>query len=345
MAPIDAAAPAAPATSSLSTGAVGCNDDGHVRRRILVTGGAGFIGSHIVARLLERHPDCVVFNFDMLDYCASLRNLESVEANPNYHFIRGDITSYDFVNYVLQEQKIDTIIHAAAKSHVDNSFGDSFSFTQNNVVGTHVLLQAARVNKIKRFIHVSTDEVYGEVEKGNPTSTEETLLAPTNPYAATKAAAECLAGAYYKSFDLPVIITRSNNVYGPHQFPEKIIPKFICSILSGRNTVHGEGRNSRRYIYVTDVADAIIFLMEKGDPGQIYNIGTDFEISNIALTRYLLTKLGRIDRLPAEFEHVEHVADRPFNDMRYDIDTSKMRLAFGWEPRIGFEEGMEKQVE
>ncbi|KAI9327652.1 hypothetical protein DFJ73DRAFT_863236 [Zopfochytrium polystomum] len=301
----------------------------------------------------------------MLDYCASLRNLESVEANPNYHFIRGDITSYDFVNYVLQEQKIDTIIHAAAKSHVDNSFGDSFSFTQNNVVGTHVLLQAARVNKIKRFIHVSTDEVYGEVEKGNPTSTEETLLAPTNPYAATKAAAECLAGAYYKSFDLPVIITRSNNVYGPHQFPEKIIPKFICSILSGKKcTVHGEGRNSRRYIYVTDVADAIIFLMEKGDPGQIYNIGTDFEISNIALTRYLLTKLGRIEypltpsgttsitdllpilestsRLPAECEHVEHVADRPFNDMRYDIDTSKMRLAFGWEPRIGFEEGMER---
>ncbi|KAJ1562839.1 hypothetical protein HK405_007114 [Cladochytrium tenue] len=366
-------------------------------------------GSHIISRLMQRYPQYVVFNFDKLDYCASLDNLRGVEAHPNYHFIRvmstllslisaltshllqGDITSFDFVNYVLQEQNIDTIIHAAAQSHVDNSFGDSFSFTQNNVVGTHVLLQAARVNNISCFVHVSTDEVYGEVEPGNPEATENTLLAPTNPYAATKAAAECIARAYFKSFKLPVVITRSNNVYGPNQFPEKIVSKFITSILSGEKWCASQkGLNSRHFLYVTDVADGIIDVLHKGMPGLVYNLGTDFEISNLALARYLLVLLGRLSvptevvtangagpgsdgalpgdkssrmafapvppaaallpvlercgQLAREDEFVVHVEDRPFNDRRYPIDSTRAH-ALGWAPLVHFDEGIRHTVD
>ncbi|KAJ3400869.1 hypothetical protein HDU80_006520 [Chytriomyces hyalinus] len=349
-------------------------------KNILLTGGAGFIGSHVVRLLVERYPDSAIYTMDRIDYCSSLASLGVLENSPNHHFIKGDITSADFVSYIITQHKIDTIMHFAAQSHVDNSFGDSFEFTRNNVLGTHVLLEAARQNGITRFIHVSTDEVYGEVGRGSPHCTEDTILAPTNPYAATKAAAESLAMAYFKSFKLPVIITRSNNIYGPHQYPEKIIPKFICSILSERKCyIHGNGSNSRHYLYATDVAEAMLVILERGVVGETYNIGSDVEITNIQLARYLLLlmKAPGVSLLPpgegnkrhsvdtgdaasilaalgdlthtgsaihGEEAQLAFVEDRPFNDKRYAIDSAKLHK-LGWKPTVSFEAGIQKTID
>ncbi|KAJ3111762.1 hypothetical protein HDU96_005352, partial [Phlyctochytrium bullatum] len=333
--------------------------------------------SHVTAKLLSAHPEYFVVVLDKLDYCSSLKNLASAADNPNYKFIKGDVTSPDFVNFVMKEYKIDTVFHFAAQSHVDNSFGNSFEFTKNNVLGTHVLLEAARLYEIKRFIHVSTDEVYGESELAMPLCNEDANLSPSNPYSATKAAAECLVLAYLKSFKLPVIITRSNNVYGPQQYPEKVIPKFICSLLNGRKCyIHGNGRNSRHYLYVSDAADAFITVMHKGVPGETYNIGSPFEIANLHLARYLLMEFGLAPEkvvngtevyaetmpprtkhdeqlhikgryldapLEGEERYLEFVDDRPFNDRRYAIGSVKMEN-LGWIPKVPFSQGIEETV-
>ncbi|KAJ3168616.1 hypothetical protein HDU88_001509 [Geranomyces variabilis] len=311
-------------------------------KNILITGGAGFIASFVVRKLVLLYPEYNIYNFDKLDYCASTNNVKSVADKPNYTFIKGDICVKDMVNFVLHEKKIDTILHFAAQTHVDNSFGNSAEFTLNNVMGTHVLLEAARVNNVKKFVHISTDEVYGEVEHGGSELTEESLLAPTNPYSATKAAAEMLVGAYQKSFGLPTIITRSNNVYGPYQYPEKIIPKFV-TLLSENSKVfiHGDGSNTRRFIYGTDVADAIEVILHKGSTGETYNIGTSFEISNLELTKMLIKQMGLGDR---EKELITFVEDRPFNDMRYAIDSTKLE-ALGWAPKVSFEVGLKRSIE
>ncbi|KAI8817523.1 uncharacterized protein EV422DRAFT_216489 [Fimicolochytrium jonesii] len=310
-------------------------------KNVLITGGAGFIASFIVRKLVLLYPEYNIYNFDKLDYCASTNNNKSVADKPNYSFIKGDICVKDLVNFVLAEKQIDTILHFAAQTHVDNSFGNSAEFTLNNVMGTHVLLEAARINNVKKFIHISTDEVYGEVEHGGAELTEESLLAPTNPYSATKAAAEMLVGAYQKSFGLPTIITRSNNVYGPYQYPEKIIPKFVTLLSEGGKVfIHGDGSNTRRFIYGTDVADAIEVILHKGHTGETYNIGTPFEISNLNLTKYLIELMGLKEK---EKELIEFVEDRPFNDTRYAIDSAKLE-ALGWKPKVSFEEGVRKTI-
>ncbi|TPX31534.1 dTDP-glucose 4,6-dehydratase [Synchytrium microbalum] len=312
-------------------------------RNVLVTGGAGFIASHVINYLIATYPDYNIINFDKLDYVSSLHNLQAVSDKPNYTFVRGDITSVDLVNYVVQERNVDTILHFAASTHVDNSFGDSLEFTHNNVMGTHVLLEAAREFQVKKFIHVSTDEVYGETQANMPDREEETILAPSNPYSATKAAAESLVKAYQKSFKLPAIITRSNNVYGPFQYPEKVIPKFICSLLSDKNLyLHGDGSNSRHYIYITDVVDAIDTIMHKGVSGATYNIGagSDSELTNLNLARILLRKFGLQDRAS---EIIEHVADRAFNDQRYAIDSSRLE-ALGWKQCVDFDTGIAETI-
>ncbi|KXS21925.1 dTDP-D-glucose 4,6-dehydratase [Gonapodya prolifera JEL478] len=308
-------------------------------KNIMVTGGAGFIASHVLDRLVRWYPEYNVTNFDKLDYCSSLKNLASVDWRSNYHFVKGDITSSDFVTYLFSEKKIDTILHFAAQTHVDNSFGDSLDFTLNNVMGTHVLLEAARIHGVRRFIHVSTDEVYGEVDGEDVT--EDTVLAPSNPYSATKAAAEMLVRAYTKSFGIPTVITRCNNVYGPHQYPEKVIPKFICMLMDGRKlTIHGNGQNRRRYIYATDVADAMINILHKGEVGEIYNIGPGQELSNLELARSLLRAFGRD---PDDVNNLEFVEDRAFNDSRYAIDSGKLR-GLGWSPAVSFQEGIAKTI-
>ncbi|KAI9095104.1 hypothetical protein DFS34DRAFT_626693 [Phlyctochytrium arcticum] len=310
-------------------------------KNILVTGGAGFIASYIVRKLVLLYPEYNIFNYDKLDYCASINNLSTVQDKPNYFFIKGDITVKDMVNFVIGEKKIDTILHFAAQTHVDNSFGNSAEFTLNNIMGTHVLLEAARVNNVKRFIHISTDEVYGEVEHGGDDLREDALLAPTNPYSATKAAAEMLVGAYQKSFNLPTIITRSNNVYGPYQYPEKIIPKFVTLLSEGKKVfLHGDGSNTRRFIYGSDVADAIEIILHKGEIGETYNIGTSDEISNLELTRYLLKKMSLSEKAS---QLIEFVVDRPFNDMRYAIDSTKLEQ-LGWSPKVKFDDGIERTI-
>ncbi|KAJ3274874.1 hypothetical protein HK104_003996 [Borealophlyctis nickersoniae] len=310
-------------------------------KTILVTGGAGFIASYVVRKLVLLYPEYNIVNLDKIDYCSSLNNTKTLKGRHNYSFVKADITNRDRVLSILREKSVDVILHFAAQSHVDNSFGNSADFTHNNVMGTHVLLEAAREYKISRFIHVSTDEVYGEVEHGSDDLPEESILAPTNPYAATKAAAEMLVHAYHKSFGLPTIITRSNNVYGPYQFPEKIIPKFINLLNEGKKCcIHGDGSNTRRYIYATDVADAIDIVLHQGHVGETYNIGTTLELSNLQLAHRLIRLMG----LPGQVEdHLEFVPDRPFNDRRYAVDSQKLQK-MGWSAKVEFDEGLKKTI-
>ncbi|KAK8791844.1 hypothetical protein WA158_005221 [Blastocystis sp. Blastoise] len=318
------------------------SDDTYHPKNILVTGGAGFIASHIVILLCKKYPECKIVNFDVLDYCASLKNVEEVANYPNYKFVKGNIMSAGLVNYVLETEQIDTIMHFAAQSHVDNSFGNSLTFTYNNVVGTHILLESARVHNIKRFIHVSTDEVYGEQLKDQDNVLEEATLNPTNPYAATKAAAEFICKGYLNSFKMPIIITRSNNIYGPHQYPEKVIPKFINLIERGKKLpIHGTGENMRTFLYVKDVAKAFDLILHKGKVGSLYNISGPAEISvkTVALT---LLKLMKVPGNPED--HIDYVRDRMFNDYRYAINSSKLE-AMGWKPETLFEDGLKETLE
>jgi|Transcript_24025 dTDP-glucose 4,6-dehydratase len=312
-------------------------------RHILVTGGAGFIASHVVILLCKKYPQYKILNFDRLDYCSCLANLEEVAKLPNYKFVKGDICSADIVNYVLETEKIDTIMHFAAQTHVDNSFGNSFQFTRNNIMGTHVLLEAAKVHDVVRFVHVSTDEVYGEGESMETAPMiEDHVLEPTNPYAATKAAAEFLVKSYHRSFGLPVIITRGNNVYGPHQFPEKLIPKFTNQLSRGRAvTLHGTGENTRNFLYVEDVARAFDCILHKAAIGKIYNIGGSNEQSNLEVAKQLIKIMGLAEQ---ESSLISFVPDRAFNDLRYTIDNTAL-AELGWVEQMPWEEGLKRTVE
>ena len=312
-------------------------------KNIMITGGAGFIASYVVRHFAIQYPHYFIVCYDKLDYCSSTKNFASLEGKDNFAFERGDITDPQRTLEILQKYNVDCIMHFAAQSHVDLSFGNSYTFTHNNVMGTHVLLECAYSVKIKYFIHVSTDEVYGEVEPGQPDLLETALLCPTNPYAASKAAAEMIVNGYFKSFKLPVIIVRSNNVYGPHQFPEKVIPKFTLLLNRGKKCVlHGDGSPTRRYLFAGDAADAFDTIFHKGQIGQIYNIGSRDEISNKDLCGYLLDQFN----IPqTEFDdHVEHTHDRPFNDMRYAVDQEKL-ANLGWVQKTSFADGLRLTVD
>ena len=305
---------------------------------ILFTGGCGFIGSNVVNYFCEKYKSSNIYNIDRIDYCSNIKNVNDY---PNYMFIKGDINSTDLINFILNNYKIDYIIHFAAQSHVDNSFGNSLVFSKDNILGTHSLLECSRIyGKLKKFIHISTDEVYGEVDD-DTVSCEKSILNPTNPYAASKAAAEFLVRAYYISFNLPIIITRGNNVYGPRQYPEKIIPKFIEQLLDNKTmTIHGDGSSRRNFIYVDDVSSAIDIILEKGEINQIYNIGSENEYSVIDIAELLL----RIIRPNYNLEdNIEHVTDRNFNDRRYAIDYTKLKL-LGWQEKTNFIEGIQKTI-
>jgi len=247
----------------------------YVPKNILITGAAGFSASHVANRLVSKYPQYKIVILDKLDYCSNLKNLLPSSSSPKFKFVKGDIGSTDLVNYLLITEQIDTVMHFAAHTHVDNSIGNSFEFKKNNIYGTHVLLEACKVTGlIRRFIHVSTDEVYGETEtdaiEGNH---EACQLLPTNPYSATKAGAEMLVMAYGRSYGLPVITTRGNNVYGPNQFPEKLITKFILLAMQGKSLpIYGDGSNGRRFLYCDDVAEAFEVVLHKGEVGHVYNI-------------------------------------------------------------------------
>jgi len=296
-----------------------------------------------VLLLVKKYPQFNIVNFDRLDYCSCLANLDEIKDYPNYKFVHGNICSSDLVSYVLAAEKIDTIMHFAAQTHVDNSFGNSFQFTQNNIMGTHVLLESAKVANIKRFIHVSTDEVYGEQTHDQEAMCEEQVLEPTNPYAATKAGAEFLAKSYLRSFKMPIIITRGNNVYGPHQFPEKLIPKFINQLMRGRQvTLHGTGQNKRNFLFVEDVARAFEIVLFKGKVGTVYNIGGTNERENVEVAKDLIRLSGY--EAGKESEMITFVEDRVFNDLRYHINSDRL-IELGWKEQVTWEEGIKLTFE
>ncbi|GJT97743.1 trifunctional UDP-glucose 4,6-dehydratase/UDP-4-keto-6-deoxy-D-glucose 3,5-epimerase/UDP-4-keto-L-rhamnose-reductase RHM1-like protein [Tanacetum coccineum] len=281
-------------------------------KNILITGAAGFIASHVANRLIQSYPDYKIVVLDKLDYCSNLKNLNPSKLSPSFKFVKGDIGSADLVNYLLITESIDTIMHFAAQTHVDNSFGNSFEFTKNNIYGTHVLFEACKVTgQIRQFIHVSTDEVYGQTEEDAIVGNHEaSQLLPTNPYSATKAAAEMLVMAYGRSYGLPVITTRGNNVYGPNQFPEKLIPKFILLAMRGKPLpIHCDGSNVRSYLYCEDVAEAFEVILHKGEVGHVYNIGTKRERRVIDVAK----DMCKLFNLDAD-ANIKFVENRPFND-------------------------------
>lgn len=314
------------------------------RVRILITGGCGFIGSHFINHYFRANPACFIVNLDAMYYCAAKTNVApEVRDSERYVFVKGNIASFDLVLHLLTTYAITHVVHFAAQSHVQNSFEDALQYTQDNVVGTHTLLEAARkygnalgTGTLKKFIHISTDEVYGESmlgQDGAKKTESESVLCPTNPYAATKAAAELIAQSYYHSFKMPILITRGNNVYGPRQYPEKLIPRFIQ--LLGQNQkvqIQGDGSNVRGFLHVSDVCRALTLVLEKGEIGEIYNIGSDDgqEYSVLEIARILVE---RMKPGAAVEDWIEYVPDRPFNDKRYYISNDKVK-ALGWDIRV-----------
>nr|QBK92301.1 MAG: GDP-mannose 4,6 dehydratase [Pithovirus LCPAC304] len=311
------------------------------KKRILITGAAGFIGSHVAQHMVTTYPEYTIVGVDKLSYCSNLKNMEECKTHPNFTFMRADITDIDAMKYIFSSLKIDTVLHFAAYTHVDHSFANSIIFTKNNVLGTHILLEVSKEHRIDRFVHVSTDEVYGGMHS---MATEQSILAPTNPYAATKAAAEHLVMSYHLSFGLNTIITRGNNVYGPKQYPEKLIPKFIRHLLDGEKCpIQGSGEQKRSFLYTDDVVQAFDLVLHKGKVGEIYNIGSEVEYSvNDVFMMLIKTMYPRNvdDHLPRYF----YTKDRDFNDLRYFISVEKLEK-LGWRPRISFEEGLVKTVE
>ena len=311
-------------------------------RSVLVTGGCGFIASNFLLYIVPKHRDIHFVNIDKIDYCSTLKGLKKLENESNYSFYSTDISNHSFIEYILNHHNIDTIIHFAAQTHVDNSFGNSISFTHDNVLGTHHLLEVVRLyKKVKRFIHVSTDEVYGEVSM-HEESDEKSILNPTNPYAASKAAVEFIVKSYSKSYGLPIIITRGNNVYGPGQYPEKLIPKFILQLLENKPmTIHGNGNNIRNFVYIKDVVKAFEIILFHGKINEIYNIGSANEYSVLEIAKTLYSKF--LLKTPFE-QHITNVEDRLFNDFRYCINTSKL-IKLGWKIETDFEKGLDETIE
>ena len=306
--------------------------------KLLVTGGAGFIGSNFIRQVLRAHPEDQVINLDKLTYSGNLENLSDVEAHPNYTFHRGDICDAAQVENLLRAG-VDAVVHFAAESHVDRSIVDARAFIETNVQGTYTLLDAARRAKIPRFLHVSTDEVYGSMKPGEE-ATEESQLAPNSPYAASKAASDLLVRSFWKTYQFPAIVTRGSNNYGPNQFPEKLIPLMITNALEEKKLpVYGDGMNERDWIYVEDHCRALDRVLRDGRPGEIYNIGYGKPAPNLSIIRSLLHIAGKSEEL------IEFVADRPGHDRRYALDTMKITAELGWKPAVDLESGLRQTVD
>ena len=315
--------------------------------KLLVTGGCGFIGSNFVNYYFKQNTDATIVNLDAMYYCASETNVcEEVRNSDRYHLVKGNLCSYDLIANILNIYQIDTIIHFAAQSHVQNSFEDALQYTHDNVQGTHTLLEASRkYGKIVRFIHISTDEVYGEsmLNENEEKKNENSILCPTNPYAATKAAAELIAKSYYHSFKMPIIITRGNNVYGPNQYPEKLIPRFIQQLQQDQKvTIQGDGSNVRAFLHVNDVCSALQLVLENGEIGEIYNVGSDdhHEYTVLQIAHILIEKIkGTI----THNDWITYIEDRPFNDKRYYISNEKVKQ-LGWTIDVDFNKGIDELI-
>lgn len=324
-------------------------------RTLLVTGGAGFIGSNFIHHVLGEHEDVRVVNLDKLTYAGNLQNLKDIENDPRYLFVRGDIADRKLIVRMLQREEIDVIVNFAAESHVDRSVLDASPFVDANIKGTQVLLDATREHAVERFVQISTDEVYGSLDEDGLFG-EESPICPNNPYSATKAAAELLCRAYHNTYDLPIIITRSSNNYGSYQFPEKLIPLMIRNALNGKPLpVYGEGKQVRDWLYVEDNCRAIDAVLRNGKPGEAYNIGGNCEKRNIDVVNLICSnlqrKLDQSSRLPTpDFrldELIEFISDPrgAAHDFRYALDSSKIREELAWTPRCDFEKGLEQTIE
>jgi dTDP-glucose 4,6-dehydratase len=321
------------------------------KKNILITGGAGFIGSHVVRLMVNKYPDYTIFNYDKLTYAGNLENLRDIEQKPNYRFVKGDILDVEFLGDTFKQHKIDSVIHLAAESHVDRSIHNPDEFALTNIIGTIRLLKAAQTawhedysNKL--FYHISTDEVYGSISTGY--FTEETSLDPRSPYSASKASSDHFVLAFNNSYQLPAMISRCSNNYGPYHFPEKLIPLMINNIINNKPLpVYGKGENVRDWLYVGDHARAIDIIFHSGKPGEIYNIGGNNEWKNIDIVKLLIRlvdkKLGREEGTSSSL--ITFVKDRPGHDLRYAIDPSKVISETGWRPEVSFEDGIEKTVD
>jgi dTDP-glucose 4,6-dehydratase len=302
--------------------------------RLLVTGGCGFIGSNFIRLMREKYPDLHITNLDKLTYAGNPDNLKDIQGDPGYAFVEGDICDPAIVRAAMK--RADTVVHFAAESHVDRSIEDGSVFVRTNVLGTNTLLQAALELGVKRFLHVSTDEVYGSIAKGSFVETD--ILKPSSPYSASKAGSDLLALSYHTTHKLPVVVTRCTNNYGPYQFPEKLIPLFVTNLLQGKRVpVYGNGLNVRDWIYVLDHCKAIDFVLHNGADGQVYNIGGGEERTNMEITRSILKLLDKDEHM------IEYVRDRPGHDLRYSLDCSKLK-AMGWRPEYDFEQAVEMTV-
>ena len=325
------------------------------KRNILITGGAGFIGSHVVRLFVTKYPDYNIINLDKLTYAGNLANLKDVEEYPNYKFVKMDICDFEEVYKLLQEERIDGIIHLAAESHVDRSIKDPFTFARTNVMGTLSLLQAAKLYweslpegyEGKRFYHISTDEVYGALDFDETLFTEQTPYSPHSPYSASKASSDHFVRAYHDTYGMPTIVTNCSNNYGPYQFPEKLIPLFINNIRNGKPLpVYGKGENVRDWLYVEDHARAIDTIFHNGKVAETYNIGGFNEWRNIELIKVVIKTVDRLLGNPEghSLGLITYVTDRLGHDARYAIDSTKLHKELGWEPSLQFEEGIEKTV-
>jgi len=303
---------------------------------LLITGGAGFIGSNFVHHVLDKYPDCRVVVYDKLTYAGNLDNLLDVADDPRYSFVRGDICDRKLVGQVVHEHEIDAIVNFAAETHVDRSILSAGSFIQTDVYGTHVLLEAVREFGLRRMLHVSTDEVYGSVAGASSLETDNVL--PNSPYSASKAGGDLMCRAYHVTYGVPVVITRGSNNFGPYQYPEKVVPLFITNALDDKPLpLYGDGENVRDWLYVLDHCEAIDLMLREGQDGEVYNVGADHELTNLELTETILDLVGKPRSL------IQFVEDRPGHDRRYSLDSSKSR-ALGWRARHRFEEALEGTV-
>ena len=303
--------------------------------KVLVTGGAGFIGSNFIRYILDQHPDYSVINYDKLTYAGNPENLSDLVSDKRYLFVKGDICDAAAVEAALAG--VDAIVNFAAESHVDRSILSAGSFVQTDVYGTYVLLEAVKKHKIQRFLHISTDEVYGSIENGS--FNEENPLHPNSPYAASKAGADLVVRSYFKTYKLPTLITRSSNNYGPFQYPEKFIPLFITNALEDlKLPLYGDGKNVRDWLYVGDNCEAIDLVLHKGKEGEIYNIGGGNEKENIEIVKLILGELKKPDSL------IEYVKDRPGHDRRYSLSIDKIKRELGWRPKAAFEQALKDTI-
>ena len=305
---------------------------------VLVTGGAGFIGSNFINYILNEKDDYNIINLDKLTYAGNLENLVLSESKKNYHFIKGDIINAELVNYLFQKFEIKYVINFAAESHVDRSILGSEVFFRSNVLGTNVLLEASRKFEVKKFLQVSTDEVYGSLDTEG-LFTEDTPLHPNSPYSASKASADMMALSFHHTYGLPVVITRCSNNYGSFQFPEKLIPLMIINTLNNKKLpVYGDGMNVRDWIYVIDHNRAVEAVFENGKDGEVYNIGARTEMPNIEIVKLILKELGKSEDM------IEYVKDRPGHDRRYAIDSTKIESELGWNPKFNFEDAVSQTI-